>query len=67
MISIADIPYHLLAVVFLSISGFIVRSSLVVAGQTWARTYHHLATYILLPNIGYIITTTIANNIALSL
>ena len=52
---------------FLFISGFLIRSALVVSGQSWANTYHHLATYLLLPNIAYIITTIIAGNIALSL
>ena len=54
-------------VLFLTISGFLIRYSLVLSGQNWANTYHHLATYILLPNIAYIITTIIAGNIALSL
>ena len=52
---------------FLFLSGFLIRTSLVISGQNWANTYHHLATYLLLPNIAYIITTIIAGNIALSL
>ena len=52
---------------FLFISGLLIRSALVISGQSWANTYHHLATYLLLPNIAYIITTIIAGNIALSL
>ena len=36
-------------------------------GQNWVVGYHHLVTYLLLPNIAFIITTVIANNIALSL
>lgn len=54
-------------VFFLSLSGLLIRVSLVMTGQNWARTHHYLATYILLPNIAFIITITIANNIALSL
>ncbi len=54
-------------ILFLSLVGLIIRVTLVMTGQTWAGTYHYLATYILLPNIAYVITTTIANNIALSL
>ena len=54
-------------IIFLSVSGILIRSSLVLSGQSWANTYHHLATYILLPNIAYVITTIIAGNIALSL
>ena len=61
------LPIQIITVLFLSFSGLIIRTSLVMTGQNWARTYHYLATYILLPNIAYIITTTIANNIALSL
>ena len=57
----------IITVLFLSFSGLIIRVTLVMTGQHWARTYQYLATYILLPNIAYIITTTIANNIALSL
>ena len=53
--------------IFLLFSGIIIRISLVLAGQYWANTFHHLATYMLLPNIAYIITSTISNNIALSL
>ena len=56
-----------LIVSFLFLSGLLIRFSLVISGQTWANTYHHLATYLLLPNIAYIITTIIAGNIALSL
>ncbi len=57
----------LVVIIFLSISGLLIRTSLVLSGQSWANTYHHLATYILLPNIAYVITTIIAGNIALSL
>ena len=58
-------PIHI--VVFLSLSGIILRSSLTLVGQNWARTYHFLGTFVLLPNIAYIITTVIAGDIALSL
>ena len=54
-------------VIFLSISGIILRSSLSLVGQNWVRTYHFLSTFVLLPNIAYIITTVIAGDIALSL
>ena len=43
------------------------RSSLTLVGQNWVRTYHFLGTFVLLPNIAYIITTVIAGDIALSL
>ena len=58
-------PIHI--VIFLSLSGIILRSSLSLVGQNWVRTYHFLGTFILLPNIAYIITTVIAGDIALSL
>ncbi len=58
-------PIHI--VIFLSISGIILRSSLSLVGQNWVRTYHFLGTFVLLPNIAYIITTVIAGDIALSL
>ena len=62
-----NMPNELLIVIFLSASGLIIRTSLVMTGQTWANTYHYLGSYILLPNIAYIITTVISNNIALAL
>ena len=52
---------------FLTLSGIILRSTLSIVGQNWVRTYHFLGTFILLPNIAYVITTVIAGDIALSL
>ncbi len=54
-------------VLFCLLSGFFIRQSLLVAGQRWANTYHHLATYILLPCIAMVISSVIKNDIALSL
>ena len=54
-------------VIFLSISGITLRTILVLVGQSWSKTFHYLATFILLPNIAYVVTTVIASNIALSL
>ena len=51
----------------LAISGFFIRTSLVISGQKWANTYHHLLTYIFLPVTGYVITTIIKGDLALSL
>ena len=42
---------------FLTLSGIILRSTLSIVGQNWVRTYHFLGTFILLPNIAYVITT----------
>ena len=52
---------------FLSITGLVIRQTLVITGQRWANTFHHLGSYILLPCIALIITTVIKNDIALSL
>ena len=57
----------ILKLFFLTFSGLILRQFLVISGQRWANTYHHLGTYVLLPNIALIITTVIKNDIALSL
>lgn len=54
-------------IIFLLLSGFFIRQSLLIAGQRWANTYHHLATYILLPCIAMVISSVIKNDIALSL
>ena len=58
---------HVLKISILSASGLLIRQSLVFTGQRWANTYHHLGTYILLPNIALIITSVIKDDIALSL
>ena len=58
---------YVISLAFLTISGFLIRTVLVVSGQKWANTYHHLATCLLLPGIGYIITSIIKDDIALSL
>ena len=54
-------------VLFCLLSGFFIRQSLLIAGQRWANTYHHLGSYLLLPNIAMIITSVIKDDIALSL
>jgi len=66
IISLIQHP-HVIKIVFLSLSGLFVRQSLVFCGQRWANTYHHLGSYILLPNIALIITSVIKDDIALSL
>ena len=54
-------------ILLLTLSGFLIRQALVVSGQRWANTYHHLGSYLLLPNIAMIITSVIKDDIALSL
>ena len=58
---------HVIKIFFLTFSGLLIRQALVIAGQRWANTYHHLGTYLLLPNIALIITSIIKDDIALSL
>ena len=69
LINITDYLQHpyFIKILFLTISGIIIRQSLVLSGQRWANTYHHLGTYILLPSIALIITSVIKSDIALSL
>ena len=66
ILSIANHP-HVIKISFLTFSGLLIRQSLVICGQRWANTYHHLGSYILLPNIALIITSVIKDDIALSL
>ena len=58
---------HVFKILFLALSGLVIRQSLVITGQRWANTYHHLGSYILLPCITLIITSIIKDDIALSL
>ena len=69
MKSILDLIYdpNLSILLFLVVAGLIIRQSLVFVGQIWANTYHHLATYLLLPGIAFVITKIIKQDIALSL
>ncbi len=69
MQSIFNLIYdpNLYTLIFLVLSGLIIRQSLVFVGQIWANTYHHLATYLLLPGIAFVITKIIKQDIALSL
>lgn len=52
---------------FLIFAGFAIRYALIISGQRWANTYHHLGTYVLLPIISLVISTIIKDDIALSL
>ena len=58
---------YVITLVFLTFAGFLIRSALVISGQKWANTYHHLATCLMLPGVGFIITSVIKDDIALSL
>ena len=48
-------------------SGFLFRMALIYTGQLWAKSHAQTVTFLVLPVITYVITNTIANNIALSL
>ena len=52
---------------FLIFAGFAIRYVLIIAGQRWANTYHHLGSYVLLPIISLVISSIIKDDIALSL
>lgn len=48
-------------------SGLLLRYSLIYAGQSWAKSHSQTVAFLILPVITYVITKTIAGNIALSL
>ena len=60
-------PYYLFISFLAIFSGFLIRKTLVLCDQQWARTYSNTLTYILLPVISLTITKIISGNIALSL
>ena len=55
------------SILLLVISGLLLRFTLTFTGQAWAKSHAQTVTFMLLPIITYIITKTIAGNIALSL
>jgi len=65
--NITNLQNIVLKLIFLAFCGLVLRQTLVKTGQRWANTFHHLGSYILLPNIALVITTVIKNDIALSL
>ncbi len=54
-------------IIVILISGFLIRASLIYVGQSWAKSYAQTIAFFLLPIVTYVITKTIAGNIALSL
>ncbi len=58
---------ELAPLIFLVSSGLILRFSLTFVGQAWAKSHAQTVTFMVLPVITYVITKTIAGNIALSL
>ena len=59
-----DLPFSIIVV---SLLGLLLRVSLTFCNQSWASTYHHTMTYMLLPVITFVVTRVISGNIALSL
>ena len=47
--------------------GLALRFTLTLTGQNWAKTYQQTVAFLILPFITYVITKTIAGNVALSL
>ena len=54
-------------IILLIVSGLLLRFSLTLTGQAWAKSHAQTVSFLVLPLITYVITNTIANNIALSL
>ncbi len=54
-------------ILLMVVGGFLIRYSLIFAGQTWAKSYAQTVSFVILPIITYVITKTISGNIALSL
>ena len=54
-------------VIIILICANIVRFALIITEQRWAKSFHNLIIYNLLPIITFVITKIISNNIALSL
>ena len=55
-----DMP---IALVVTSLLGLFLRVSLTFCNQSWASTYHHTMTYMLLPVITFVVTRVISGNI----
>jgi len=54
-------------ILLMVLGGFLIRYSLIFAGQNWAKSYAQTVSFVILPIITYVITKTISGNIALSL
>ena len=47
----------LFIIVFLVLSGYLIRASLILVGQFWVKAYHHTGVFLLLPCIAYVISS----------
>lgn len=55
------------SIAVLIIGGLLLRFSLTITGQSWAKSHAQTVAFLVLPLITYVITKTITGNIALSL
>ena len=55
------------SLILMLVGGYLIRFSLILSGQAWAKSYSQTVAFFILPIITYIITKTISGNIALSL
>ena len=55
------------SLILMLIGGYLIRYSLILSGQAWAKSYSQTVAFFILPVITYVITKTIYGNIALSL
>ena len=55
------------SVIIMLVSGYLIRFSLIFAGQMWAKSFAQTVSFFILPIITFVITKTIYGNIALSL
>ena len=55
------------SLILMLFGGYLIRFSLILSGQAWAKSYSQTVAFFILPIITYIITKTIYGNIALSL
>ena len=58
---------ELTSLIILIFGGLLIRFALTISGQAWAKSHSQTVAFLLLPVITYVITKTIAGNIALSL
>ena len=54
-------------ILLMLLGSFLIRYTLIFAGQAWAKSYAQTVAFMVLPIITYVITKTISGNIALSL
>ena len=58
---------EIIPLIIMILGGLLLRFSLTWTGQAWARSHTQTVAFMILPVITYVITKTIAGNIALSL